>query len=734
MSTIQNDQEIEQNRRDVWSKEGIEAPLVDQIPKKLLAKLRDMEVGEMCSKLWNQGNADRSEWLEKQEKFFNDWDNFVEPATDGPFDQSSNLHLPMGFIVVKTYHARMLQALLGSEPMVLPRRADALDKAPTVSAIMKYAMKDWANHRMGVEEVKDTYVWDWCAKGCGILKWGWDCTYTRFLDVEDVEEEGPPEFVTGPNGEELVRPTTRIVQKEVDRKLKVFEGPILSRLQVEDLLIIGGEGDPQLADAVQHRQYLTKSQLYTLAYRGIFEEDGVDEVIKSGPDTDASDQVSGIKQRQQETAGQRIVDTEADLDRYEILECYLKLDVDNSGIDSDIICWVHPQTSTILRATYLYRVSKSGMRPFFKADFHKRPGQQYGMGLIEVLYPLTQELDVMHNMRIDYGLMSTMPIGFYRASSSLKPEKIQMEPGVLIPLDNPQQDVYFPNLGNRTSFGFQEEASLMGFIEKLTGLSDLSYGSMSGSQGATRTATGARALVNEANNNLDVHLRRLFQNERRLQEYLLHMLQQRIEPGFAFKITGEQEGSVWFVTINSREDINGDFDFEIDPSSAQSNPQVQAERAGLVLQTASNPLFLQLGIVNQTNLYEAVKNYLKSNGIKNFSRFITKPQGAPAVQLSPEEILNRVIRGIPTSVSPTDDNEGFLSYMQQFMANDEQFGLLTESQARALAGHAQERQQLLEAMQQQEAQAANVQQQRTNAATAQNQAPTAMSPLAGSQG
>src|SRR5205085_780512 len=103
----------------------------------------------------------------------------------------------------------------------------------------------------------------------------------------------------------------------------------------------------------------------------------------------------------------------------------------------------------------------------------------------------------MHNLSVDAGIISTMPVGFYRATSSLKPETIRYEPGSLIPVDDPTRDIIFPQIGNRSVFGANQEAGLYTLVERLTGISDLTLGSMSGGQGAARTATGVRGLVNE---------------------------------------------------------------------------------------------------------------------------------------------------------------------------------------------------------------------------------------------
>ena len=163
----------------------------------------------------------------------------------------------------------------------------------------------------------------------------------------------------------------------------------------------------------------------------------------------------------------------------------MKRVVDNSGIAADIVVWSSPQTRAVLRASYLRRLSQSGKRPFACIDFHRRTDTQHPVGLVELTYSLTKEMDAIHNMRLDFGLISTLPFGYYRANSSLTQTKISIDPGSLTPVDNPATDIFFPNLGNRTSWGMQEEGTLYNYIERMTSISDLSLGILGG-QGASR--------------------------------------------------------------------------------------------------------------------------------------------------------------------------------------------------------------------------------------------------------
>jgi hypothetical protein len=708
---------------------GAEESRRDQAPSGLIDQLNELNVGLKISQIWSSGNSLRQEWLDRQEEFLADWDEFLESKAGGPFEGSSSLHIPMPFQVAKTMHARFLQALIGIDPYFTTkaRTEGMIERAGMVQDLMAYTLKDWINEYEGCDEVLDTWVWEWVTAGCGIMKSRWETTYERFVDVQQVAQ--PHErFAVDPRGNPVTVTETKLVEKEVPITKIRFRGPMLENRRPEDVLIVGGAGDPKKADAVIDSYNLNASQLWTFADQKVFSIDAVEEVIKGGPDTEASNDTTSIKQQRATNAGQSSLDTDSDLDQYKILEAYLKLDVDGSGINTDVVVWVHARSRQILRATYLHRINKSGERPFFKIDFHKRPGQAYGIGLVEMLHPLSKEMDAIHNMRVDFGLLSTMPFGFYKPTSSIEPTTLSLSPGALIPLDDPQRDVYFPNLGNRTAFGFQEEQALQTMVERLTGVNDMGLGAMTGAQGATRTATGARALLGEQNANLDVYLRRLQRGWKRCLKYMLHMLQQRLPDGFGFRITGEAGADYWRY-IKTQQDICGDYDFEISPNTTDSNPQIQQQTAQEILSLVLNPLAMQMGIVQPQNVYEAYKQMFKAKGVKDFGKYISAPQGYQYLP-TPFEEINRVLRGEHVPVVPQMDHQGFLAVFQEIHDSDELLGQFGEHEAVALAAQAKQHEQMLAALQAQQAQVANQQQMHQNAAMSAQQAPPGMSAMA----
>jgi hypothetical protein len=725
MSELNKDKEVLAKGRKNALKD-VEAPLRDQIPSKLLAKLRDLEAGSKLTSMWTLGNANRSSWLARQQQYLSDWDEFLEATSDGAFEGSSNLHIPMPFIVAKTLHARFLQALLGIDPpfTTKARLESAMgERALIIQETMEYALREWANNYEGAYESLDEWVWQWVTTGCGILKQRWEVEYTRFLDVETVIEAAAPKSVIGEDGTEVLIPQTKTKEKEVYRTKKKFEGPVFETMFNEDFLMIGGGGNPQKADACFHQTFMTASELWTLVDRKVFDEDAVREIINAGADSKTND-VSSIKDQRAQNAGKASVESSAELDRYRILESYVKMDVDGSGINSDLVVWLHPRTNNLCRANYLYRMNSAGERPFFKIDFHKRKGEDYGIGLIEILHPLSVEMDAIHNMRIDFGLLSTMPFGFYRPMSSIDPETINLEPGVLIPVENPQSDVYFPNLGNRTSFGFQEEAALQNMVERLTGVSDMSLGLLN-QQGAARTATGARAILGEANSNLDVHLRRLNQGWKKALDYLLHMIQQRIPEGFSFRVTGD-DGENYWANVRHKDDLEGDFDVEVNPNSATSNKGIQLENAQQLVQMTSNPLDIQLGVITPQSRYEALKYYMSALGVKDYGRFIQSPK-TPRI-FTPKEEVNRILRGVPTPVTPEGDHEGFIQYVEFLQKNPEILAQYAPEDFARLVAQANQHAQMLQALEEMAAQQRNASQMQNNAAMSAQQAPLSVQP------
>jgi hypothetical protein len=620
--------------------------------------------------------------------------------------------MPTVFTMCKTFHARFVSAILASDPTAKARKEANVERAKLVEELFRYTLREWMNEHTGIDDIYDELLWDWVTAGSGVLKAGWEKKFERYEKViNDIIPENRMELDEA--GNLTAVPRARTEQRIATVTEEIFNGPTARVVNLEDIVVIGGKGDPQRADYVIESTMMTSSELYSLADQKIFRKSAVEETIDSGNDQRTDDVNGNIKQDRARQAGNQEINRAYEYQRYEVLECYLSADIDGSGIHAQIVVWVHKDTRALLRASYLRRMSPSGMRPYFKIDFHKRKDAEWGVGLPELLNTLAKEVDAIHNMRIDVGILQSMPFGVYRPIASMREEQYEIVPGTLLPVENPQTDVAFPNIGNKVSFGFQEEAALMNQVERLTSVSDLSLGIQSGNQGAARTARGATILSNEANTNLDIFLKRLNRGLKQFYKFLFAKLQQRLPEGFDFRLLGD-DGNQYWATVERPEEIAGQYDFEIESSTANSNKQVQVEQADIAFQLSQNPILLQLGIVSTANLFNAAKETLRVRGVKEFTKYLTKPQDVVR-QFSPEEIGNRLLSGIDVPLDPTQDLDGFVTWVSEIMKSDETVGQFGPSEVATLVLKAQEAQALSQAVQQAAAQQANIQQQQQNA-------------------
>lgn len=721
MSILQNDKEnieFRSRKPDEGSEKRMEdyfkAPLRDATVESLVKKCQEMDLGLKIQQAWLSHKAHVEVHQERMEKL-QGWDEYLDDFDMG-YDGTSNIHLPMPMTVLKTFHARMFQALFAVDPPFSVRAMQEAyqDDVEMVYGLMAWTLKEWCNGNDGVEAVADRWLWNWCAFGHGVLKLRWDCKYTRYVDVEDVYLQGPSsyEVIIDPEKgtvQEVEKPSVIRTQKERAVTEKIYEGPSIEFVPTEDIAIIGGR-EIQACDMVIHRSYMNAEQLQTEALRKVFDQDVVDEMISGGPHSESGKPGQNIKQDREVHSGIQTLDISEDLDKYEILECYCEVDVNQDGLNESIILWIDNHSGKVLRATYTHRVLRGGKRPFANIEFIPREGHAYAMGLLELIHPISVELDMIHNIKVDIGIMAAQPIGFYRAATGMDPVKLRIKPGDMIPVDDPQSHVFFPNLGDRSGFFKDEESLLLQHVERLTAINDINTATL-GRQGAARTATGVSQMVAENSSNLDIFIKRMQRGWRQVLRILWQMLQQRLPDGTEFRVTG-RDGREYFRRINKM-NIQQRVDFFIDSASANSNRQLQLEQTMQVLAQTMNPLFIQMGIIDGGGIYEALKDYFQALGKKDYARFIKRPAQFVR-QLTAEEELARIVNGKSVPLSPDMDHEKFISLAQTMLQDEEAAAMYGKSALDAVSSQMQQHKALMEAMKAQAGQIAQANQQSFN--------------------
>lgn len=643
-----------------------------RIPKKLEALFSEepaklKKLSHFIMEQIRLSDNDRSQFINRLTRYRQSWKDFVSAGLDPAFDGAHNVHVPMAFSSIKAMHARIYQAINGIEPKfsLQPRSSVSEIQKQDKEDLLSWVIDDYANMQQGWDATIDEDIWNFVADGKAITKQYWLRDVRKFTDVEEtvrrpieLDEDGYP----------------IVDEKEVEKEEVLWDCPIIESVNLEDFWIIGKKlWDVDKADLIDHMQDYSKSDLIKMSRLGFFNKEAVDLVLKAQPSTgvqNANTLSTELKQLDDFTTGIDTMYSRAGIPTYKIHECYLRYDIDEDGIDEELVVWVEEQSNAVLRITYLERVGPGGKRPFTIKLFTPD-----GKGLGELLYGLGNEIDYIHNQRLDYGTIQNLPYFFYRAASGLNPVQLKLAPGMGIPVDSPHDDVHFPNLSNRTAYGFQEEQQVTRYGEKVSGITDFALGQIS-NQGATRTATGTSALVNELNSNIDIHIKR-YQRGYKRNLYILDLQCQDLLPlGTIIRVAGV-DGKDIYKRFENREAIRFATDFSLTANSINSNKAIERETAQMLLTQLANPVALQTGIATQANLYQAYKNLLQKFEIKDIDAYITKPQDAPDNPFSAKDEINMIIAGVKPPMNVKDRHEEKLAFFDEFEKHED-FNWLTE--------------------------------------------------------
>jgi hypothetical protein len=582
----------------------------------------------------------------------------------------SNFKIPITLTLGKAIHARLWQLFANNSDFfgVKARKEVFADKEEPIRNFMRFILESYANSKNGTRDGFDEWLWETVFDGSSYLKVYWERNEHKYMEVVPEVEVNEKLVFNQDNLTGRTEFETKQSEKEVVRT-EIVETPQIKRCLQEDVL-------------------MTSNDLKARAREGKFNEDVVKECLDHNHSFMAGDHTAEIKRQRLEEDGY------SDYDGYykhyhSVIERYGKIyvkkdltgkeDVTYEEMAQEAIVWVHQATGKVLGWTYLYRISPSGIRPIFKGDFIKFPDRNNGVGVAEVMAPIQQAVDATYNLRQDNGILASTPFGFYRAAAGMKPERYRIEPGVMIPTDNPQTDVKMVQMPFLNGFGDREEDRLNSYAERLMNISDLNIRGSSDKVGLFRTASGASAVQSESGIQLEIHFDRLARTLSKLLQCLFRLCRERIPAELYYRITGE-DGRPIFGKVN-RDDLRGEYDFEIAIDVLSQGKIEQQQSATLVMQTLLNPAFMQTGVVNPDNLYHIAKNFLMKNRIKRIDQFITTPPNYQGDPVTPEERIFRIVVGqfenppIEDTVRLQDDHKKALQSYEAFKESD-QFGLI----------------------------------------------------------
>lgn len=185
--------------------------------------------------------------------------------------------------------------------------------------------------------------------------------------------------------------------------------------------------------------------------------------------------------------------------KIECLRWVGKYDFDKDGFAEDITAIITREDSVFVRAFRIKDISLTGDRPLRKINYIDRIGDRLlGMGLLEQVKPLAEEIDACFRQMTDANTLSVMRWGFFDPDGDYDPQEHVAKPRAMYPVSNPSQNVYFPDIQIPIERLINAIRLVLEFIERLTAASAYVMGKESEVVGGSGTATRTQAIVSAA--------------------------------------------------------------------------------------------------------------------------------------------------------------------------------------------------------------------------------------------
>ena len=653
----------------------VEAPTKDapeqDLQRELLPRLSEEDEHELAGIVLSDYRAailDRAEW----EGRLAEWENQylgVLPEKTEPWEGCANFHVPLTMLGVETLKPRLIQSVMGEDPIVraIPTENTDEERAERTERFLNWQLR---NEIGGLEGLVEESAHMFLTPGIVVAKVLQDREQRRRKYVRAFSPGTPLETifraVFGQDVPAELKKRDRLewaghvkdadgLEREftlkfqflpsainvlVDQQAIIYEGPRIHLLAPEDFVApFKGGGDIQKLPWVAQRLWLTEDALRRKAATGRFYDDVVTALLEPAPTGDESQTDQGI--REARATGEGVPSdpaTDVKLDQYEFAECYRQWDVDEDGFTEEIVVWVSPHLEgRVFGWDYLDNVYASGRRPYRVGRYLAQPQRFYGLSFPEVIRDVQDEINTIHNMRVDAGTIQNTPGGFFRASSMMPPDIVRTKPGQWVPLqvEDLRRDILYHQWNGIPVFGQNEEALLYQYFERLTGLTDLALGRQPNRVGATRTASGTAALLSEAGLRFKTSMEAFQQFWVGIFEDVLALDQHYLPPGKEFRVTGRIPE---VIHIADREQISGKYHLRLSATTETMNTSVLREDATAKLNAAlQSPLPLQIGLIGAKGLYRLFRQYFRAYG-EDDPDLILEPVGQQIVHTPEQEL------------------------------------------------------------------------------------------------
>jgi len=518
---------------------------LEEVLSKHLKEVLDQEV------------KNQSERLEKI-SYWNSMYRGEREERDFPYPNCANVAVPITRSNTDAIHVRLVDALLSQQKLWVFRAKK--EEFMGLDSEIEDAMDHYQKHVLDLKRKLNSPLLQSTKIGFGAVKIVYENktrTRYRYATEKEIKDKNTPTYP-------VPKSNSRVI-KQVE---SIFKGPNVYPISREDWIASSDAtciGDAYL---VGFRKYYRKNELETKARKGFYYEEAVEAMVQP-------DRYDETKESRAEAQKKEIKQIKERLP-YQVWELWMKYDVDEDGEPDDIVVTFHRETGKILRC--IYNPLFAGFRPFITFVFYPSEYSLEGEGTCEILEGLQEEVDTLHNQRLDRLTQLNAPMIFVRAGMGL--DNFELIPGKVTVIDGPLtgaiEEFAFHDVYYTTE---REEDRLVAMADRAVGITP----SVMGQSTAERpVAKETFALIQEANKKFKYGIDNLRASLTEMAYMLLEFFAQ-YQPEYKYRvpsITGKGEQFINERTVDfPLEMIRDGFQVDLAASSEMFNQEARREIA-----------------------------------------------------------------------------------------------------------------------------------------------------------
>lgn len=440
---------------------------------------------------------------------WNDMAEGIAQPKDFPWQDSSNLFVPITEIHLNNLHAQARQTMLKADQLCYVKQVGFKGSADSAAKAEKFLNYKIAQEIPLVDRLNQL-TWATFRDGTGIAQIQWVNKKEKIAKIVDFQNA--QEFVaTFQDAEEAgmtEKQYARVLDKlnggkpvalVIEKNEIIYRGPSVTAVQLSDFImapmtsvrtdtarLVGKRFEMMESDLMMAEEQWGWGEMERVLRRS---QTGLQDLS-----TTLKDAIEGIYRKQTEHGA------------YVLADGIHRIDLDGDGIAEKYLFVFHPETKALM--DYRYYPYVHGRDCFVPVRAKKRPNRFLGRGICQMLDDLNSEINTQHNQRIDSRTITTVPS--FKALNSAKgalgfdPTRPQtrFKPGGIMWL-NSMGDVEQFKLA-QTDMGetLQEESTLFSLADQLTGSSQLRSGKETKAD-PRAPAAKVNMLLNQSNIRMD---------------------------------------------------------------------------------------------------------------------------------------------------------------------------------------------------------------------------------------